>query len=70
MLLQRQIQQQQEITVKHLTTKAAENSMLLNDLSRLQRENRLLRKKVQNTKSDVEMLESNLRRVRQATREK
>jgi predicted RNase H-like nuclease (RuvC/YqgF family) len=70
MLLQSQVHQHQEITAKHLTTKAAENSVLLNDLNRLQRENRLLRKKVENTRSDVEMLESNLRRVRQATRER
>jgi WD40 repeat protein/predicted nucleic acid-binding Zn-ribbon protein len=70
MLLQSQVHQHQEITAKHLTTKAAENSVLLNDLNRLQRENRLLRKKVENTRSDVEMLESNLRRVRQATQER
>jgi chromosome segregation ATPase len=70
MLLQRQAHQQQEITAKHLTTKVAENSTLLNDLNRLQRENRLLKRKVENTRSDVEMLESNLRRVRQATMER
>jgi WD40 repeat protein len=66
MLLQRQVHQQQEITAKHFTTKSAENSILLSDLNRLQKENRTLKKRLDNAKSDVEMLESNLRRVRQA----
>ncbi|OHT03465.1 hypothetical protein TRFO_06721 [Tritrichomonas foetus] len=69
MLLQRQVNQQQEITTKHFTTKSSENSSLLNDLNRLAKENRTLRKRLDNTKSDVEMLESNLKRVRQAAHE-
>jgi chromosome segregation ATPase len=69
MLLQRQVQQQQEITAKHFTTKSAENSTLLTDLNRLQKENRELKKRLDNAQGDVEMLQSNLRRVRQAQRE-
>jgi predicted RNase H-like nuclease (RuvC/YqgF family) len=69
MLLQRQTHQQQDITAKHFTTKSAENSLFLTDLNHLQKENRTLRKRLENAKSDVEMLESNLKRVRQAQRE-
>ncbi|KAK8883114.1 hypothetical protein M9Y10_045762 [Tritrichomonas musculus] len=69
MLLQRQIHQQQDITTKHFTGKSAENAVLLNDLNRLQKENRTLKKKVDNAKSDVEMLESNLKRFRQSNQD-
>jgi predicted RNase H-like nuclease (RuvC/YqgF family) len=69
MLLQRQVHQQQELTSKHFTTKAAENSALLLELNRLQKENRTLKKRLENATGDVDMLESNLRRVRQATQE-
>ena len=68
-LLQRQVNQQQEITVKHYTSKSAENSALLNDLNRLQKENRILKKRLANAKSDVEMLESNLKRFRHTNNE-
>ncbi|OHT12433.1 hypothetical protein TRFO_17699 [Tritrichomonas foetus] len=70
MLLQRQVHQQQEITSKHYTTKSAENSVLLSDLNRLQKENHMLRKKLDNAKSDQEMLETNLKRVKMTTQEK
>lgn len=69
MLLQRQVHQQQEITSKHFTTKSAENISLLSELNRLQKENRTLKKHLENAKSDVEMLETNLKKVRQATQE-
>lgn len=68
-LLQRQQHQQQEITTKHFVTKQVENSALLAELNRLQKENRTLKRRLDNTKSDVQMLESNLKRVRQATME-
>jgi chromosome segregation ATPase len=64
MLLQRQVHQQQEITSKHFTTKAAENSALLTELNRLQKENRTLKKRLENANSDVDMLESNLKRLK------
>jgi chromosome segregation ATPase len=66
MLLQRQVHQQQEIASKHFTTKSSENSALLTELNRLQKENRTLKKRLESTKTDVDMLESNLKRARQA----
>ena len=69
MLLQRQVNQQKEITDKHFVTKSKENSSLLNDLNRLQKENRSLKKRLDNTRNDIEMLESNLKRVRLAAQE-
>lgn len=68
MLLQRQVQQQKEITTKHYTTKSAENSMLLNDINRLQKENRILKKRLESTNVDVEMLKSSLNKARQTTK--
>ena len=68
MLLQRQVQQQKEITTKHYTSKSAENSVLLNDINRLQKENRTLKKRLESTNSDVEMLKSSLIKARQSTK--
>ena len=67
MLLQRQAHQQQEITTKHFVSKAAENSHLLGDLNRLQKENNILKKKLDNAHADIDMLETNLKKVRQAS---
>ena len=68
-LLQRQQHQQQEITTKYFVNKQVENSALLAELNRLQKENRTLKRRLDNTRSDVEMLETNLKRVRQANLE-
>ena len=67
MLLQRQAHQQQAITTKHFVSKAAENSALLGDLNRLQKENKILKKRLDNAYADIDMLETNLKKVRQAT---
>lgn len=69
MLLQRQVQQQQDITAKHFAAKSSENSLFLMDINKLQRENRILKLRLDNARSDAEMLETNLRRVRQTKRE-
>jgi chromosome segregation ATPase len=66
MLLQRQLHQQQEITAKHFAAKSAQCSLLLSDFNRLQKENWMLRKRLDNAQSDAEMLESNLKKARQA----
>lgn len=69
MLLQRQIHQQQDITSKQYNSKSAQNAYLLGDLNRLQRENRLLKKRLDKARTDMENLELNLKKFKQSTQE-
>lgn len=69
MLLQRSVRQQRTTALKHYEAKSEENSQLLIDLNTLQKENKNLAKKLDLVEQDVDMLRSNLRRVRLAQKE-
>lgn len=69
MLLQKSVNQQKTTTMKHFEAKSAENSQLLSDLNAIQKENRSLRKRLDLVLADVDMLQSNLKRVQATARE-
>lgn len=69
MLLQRQSQQQQQISQKHWSAKSNENSTLLIDYNELMKENKQLRKRLDLINSDIEMMETNLKKAQQQSQE-
>ena len=69
MNLQKQQRQQRTMATTHFSKITSENSILLNELNRLLKENRDLTKRLNIVRGDVSMVESNLKRLRQNTNE-
>lgn len=69
LLLQKSAKQQKSMMDKHFKTKSIENTQLILDLNELQKENRTLITKLELIKSDVDMVNANLKRIRQTRAE-